>query len=115
MRVRDYLRAFESCECEGEIIMPSDVKLGQMPDKRHSQFRKADGTLYAEQVFGTRGFSGISSTLYHCHLPTQVESFAPLGDLHPEFLPEQPVHHRHLKTWNFEPNGDPISVRTALM
>ena len=95
--------------------MPSYVQLGQIPHKRHSQFRKPDGTLYAEQVFGTRGFSGISSTLYHCHLPTQVESFEMLGDVTPQFLPEEPLHHRHLKTWNFEPKGDPVSGRTILM
>jgi homogentisate 1,2-dioxygenase len=95
--------------------MPSYVQLGQIPHKRHSQFRKPDGNLYAEQVFGTRGFSGISSTLYHCHLPTQAASFEAYGDVHPEYLSDEPLHHRHLKTSNFEPNGDPISGRTVLM
>jgi homogentisate 1,2-dioxygenase len=95
--------------------MPSYVQLGRIPHKRHSQFRRPDGTLYAEQVFGTRGFSGISSTLYHCHLPTQVESFEALADISPQFLPEEPLHHRHLKTWNFEPKGDPVSGRTVLI
>src|SRR5215467_12117058 len=91
------------------------VSLGQIPPKRHTQFRKPDGSLYAEQVFGTKGFSGIASILYHHHLPTQAEEFAPVGDLRPELLPDEPLHHRHLKTWGFKPCGDPVSGRTPLM
>ncbi len=54
------------------------VQLGTVPRKRHTQFRKPDGSLYSEEVFGTRGFSGIASILYHLHPPTQTEDFAPL-------------------------------------
>src|ERR1041384_8137870 len=94
--------------------MPRYVSLGQMPRKRHTQFRKPDGTLYHEQVFGTKGFSGISSILYHCHAPTQAEEYKPLGDARPELLNEEPLHHRHVKTMSRQPNGDPISGRTPL-
>ena len=52
--------------------MPRYVSLGNIPRKRHTQFRKPDGSLYAEQVFGTRGFSGIASILHHVH-PRGVE------------------------------------------
>ena len=38
--------------------MPSYHRLGQIPPKRHTQFRKPDGTLYNEELFGTEGFSG---------------------------------------------------------
>ncbi len=38
--------------------MPSYHRLGQIPPKRHTQFRKPDGTLYYEELFGTEGFSG---------------------------------------------------------
>src|SRR5690349_5130950 len=95
--------------------MPRYVSLGEIPRKRHIQFRKPDGTLYAEQVFGTKGFSGISSILYHCHLPTQTTSFEPMGSLQPVLLTDEPLHHRHLKSARFHPSGDPISGRTVLM
>ena len=52
--------------------MPYYSKLGQMPRKRHTQFRRPDGALYSEEVFGTEGFVGPTSTLYHIHPPTQV-------------------------------------------
>ena len=95
--------------------MPRYLKMGQIPPKRHTQFRKPDGSLYAEQVFGSKGFSGMASILYHCHAPTDVSDFKPLGDLRPDYLPEEPLRHRHLKTRGFEPHGDPISGRTVLL
>lgn len=95
--------------------MPRYVQLGQIPPKRHTQFRQPDGSLYAEQVFGTKGFVGIASILYHIHAPTQVASFEPLHDLRPERLPEEPLRHHHLKTQAATPAGDPISGRTTLM
>ncbi|MGC4047525.1 MAG: homogentisate 1,2-dioxygenase [Armatimonas sp.] len=91
------------------------VKLGEVPRKRHTQFRKPDGSLYAEQVFGTEGFSGIASILYHNNLPTQVEEFEYLGDLKPETLDFEPLRHRHLKTGNLVPSGDPVSGRVPLL
>ncbi|HVK05200.1 MAG TPA: homogentisate 1,2-dioxygenase [Armatimonadaceae bacterium] len=91
------------------------VRLGEVPRKRHTQFRKPDGTLYAEQVFGTKGFSGIASILYHANLPTQVAEYEFLRDLKPEFLGDEPLRHRHLKTANFEPHGDPVGGRVVLL
>jgi homogentisate 1,2-dioxygenase len=95
--------------------MPCYVQLGRVPRKRHTQFRKPDGSLYSEQVFGTRGFSGIASTLYHVHPPTQAAKFSPVGDLRPEILDEEPLRHRHLKTSLLPAAGDPITGRTALL
>jgi Homogentisate 1,2-dioxygenase len=91
------------------------VRLGQVPPKRHTQFRKPDGELYAEQVFGTKGFSGIASILYHANLPTQVVGYEFLKDLKPEVLGDEPLRHRHLKTAGFAPHGDPVSGRVPLL
>ncbi len=52
--------------------MPHYYKLGTIPHKRHTQFRKPDGELYSEQLFSTEGFSNDYSLLYHCHPPTQI-------------------------------------------
>ena len=91
------------------------VRLGNVPHKRHTQFRKPDGSLYTEQVFGTKGFSGIASILYHAHLPTQVAEYQPLGDARPETLPDEPLRHRHLKTWGAPACSDPITGRVPLL
>src|ERR687893_3515 len=45
---------------------------GNIPHKRHTQFRKPDGTLYAEQLFSTEGFSNDYSLLYHAYAPTDI-------------------------------------------
>ena len=37
--------------------------LGVIPHKRHTQFRKADGSLHHEEVMGIHGFAGIQSIL----------------------------------------------------
>ena len=53
--------------------MPFYHKLGKIPPKRHTQFKKPDGTLYSEQLFGTIGFDGMSTNSYHEQRPTQVK------------------------------------------
>lgn len=52
--------------------MPHYYSLGNIPSKRHTQFRKPDGSLYSEQLFSTEGFSSNSSLLYHLHPPTII-------------------------------------------
>ena len=47
-------------------------KLGTIPQKRHTQFRKPNGQLYQEELFSTEGFSDMASLLYHCYAPTEI-------------------------------------------
>ena len=84
--------------------MPFYHKLGQIPHKRHTQFRKPDGNLYREEVMGLEGFSGVQSILYHHFLPPPVHqtfqadafvvcSFVPrLFDYHPQAIPAPYSH-----------------------
>jgi homogentisate 1,2-dioxygenase len=95
--------------------MPRYVQMGRVPPKRHTQFRGPDGGLYSEEVFGTKGFSGISSILYHAHPPTQAAGFEPGGELHREYAPDGLLRHRHVRTRLAETCGDPISGRRVLM
>ena len=64
--------------------MPFYAKLGSFPDKRHVTFEKPEGGYYYEQLFGTEGFHGFSSLLYHVHRPTQVKSVSKPIDLTPK-------------------------------
>lgn len=52
--------------------MPYYRVVGEIPRKRHVQFRRPDGGLYAEELMGEEGFSSDSSLLYHRHLPTAI-------------------------------------------
>ncbi len=95
--------------------MPRYHRLGNLPKKHHIQFRKPDGSLYAEQLFSTRGFSGPMSTMYHINLPTEVQAWKDEGDVRPKFLDAEPLRHRHLKTRQMKPSGNAVSGRIALM
>jgi homogentisate 1,2-dioxygenase len=94
--------------------MPFYQRLGDVPRKRHVQFRD-NGTLLTEEVMGLEGFSGNESILYHLLSPCRVEK---LGDFEQierkEWVPEQ---HKplHLKTWDVDPGGDALSGRQLLM
>ncbi len=95
--------------------MPRYHRLGKLPHKHHTQFRKPDGGLYTEQLFSTRGFSGPMSTLYHVNMPTEVSGWEDRGSVAPTYLPEEPLRHRHLKTARLKPCGDAVSGRIPLM
>lgn len=95
--------------------MPRYHALGQLPRKHHIAFRKPDGGLYAEEVFGTEGFSGPMSTLYHINLPTEVSHWEDFGSAKPVYLPDEALRHRHLKTKRMAPKGNAITGRTLLM
>lgn len=95
--------------------MPFYVKQGEIPHKRHTQFRSPDGELYREEVFGTKGFSGIESILYHVHAPTavaKVVSYTPLA-LSPE--DEGALMHRHFLTGKLSHQGDALQAREPLL
>ena len=51
--------------------MPFYQRLGDVPRKRHVQFRD-NGTLLTEEVMGLEGFTGNESILYHLHSPCRV-------------------------------------------
>ncbi len=53
--------------------MPHYHSLGKIPAKRHTQFKKADGSLFSEQHLGTIGFNGMYSNAYHLDPPTTVK------------------------------------------
>jgi len=95
--------------------MPRYHRLGDIPAKKHVQFRQPDGTLYAEELFSTHGFSDMMSTMYHINLPTTVSGWEDLGPVAPKYLKEEALRHRHLRTDNLNPKGDAISGRLPLM
>jgi homogentisate 1,2-dioxygenase len=94
--------------------MPYYSKLGQLPPKRHTQFRRPDGALYSEEVFGTEGFVGPTSTLYHIHPPTQVTGWKAMYSTKAEYVETDVMRMRHVRSAPMKPKGDPITGRVVL-
>jgi homogentisate 1,2-dioxygenase len=90
-------------------------RLGSIPHKRHTQFRRPDGSLYHEELMGLRGFTGSKSLLYHLHPPTAVERIAPGCNVDTPLAPAGPLRHRLLRTGNLKPGGDAVQGRVPLM
>ncbi len=90
-------------------------KLGHIPHKRHTQFRKPDGSLYREEVMGLEGFHGVESILYHHFLPPKVIAAEPLGTAVVEFADFGALRHRAVATGDIQPGGDAVSARRTLM
>jgi homogentisate 1,2-dioxygenase len=90
------------------------VAMGDLPAKRHTQFRD-NGTLLVEEVMGYEGFSGNESILYHLQTPCRVKelgAFTPIR--REEWVPD--AHAWHLMdSAEVEPEGDPIDGRRLLM
>jgi homogentisate 1,2-dioxygenase len=95
--------------------MPFYTMLGTLPKKRHTQFRRPDGALYSEEVFGTEGFVGPTSTLYHIHPPTQVYGWNTLHKTKPEYVETEVMRMRHLKGQHIPVEGDPVSGRKVVL
>jgi len=95
--------------------MPFYHKLGKIPHKRHTQFRKEDGTLYQEQLFGTIGFDGMSSLLYHTHPPTAVKAILDSIDLTPEIAVDKNMKARNLEGFAVKPTADYLESRVPVL
>jgi homogentisate 1,2-dioxygenase len=95
--------------------MPFYHKLGNIPHKRHTQFKKPDGKLYREEVMGLEGFSSIQSILYHHFLPPRVKMTEDLGPAKPEYVDFGPIRHRAFKTAQTPLGADPVTARIPLL
>ncbi|MBT6568381.1 MAG: homogentisate 1,2-dioxygenase [Flavobacteriaceae bacterium] len=95
--------------------MPVYHRLGKIPEKRHTQFRKADGSLFHEELFGTIGFDGMSSLLYHHHRPTQVKEIDSPVDVRPKIAVSHNIHSRKLIGFDVRAKNDFLESRIPLL
>ncbi|MDQ3431947.1 MAG: homogentisate 1,2-dioxygenase, partial [Actinomycetota bacterium] len=95
--------------------MPYYRQLGEIPRKRHTQFRRPDGGLYAEELQGEEGFSSDSSLLYHRNIPTAIVSAEAVERQPDELIPNHPLKPRHFKTHGLKVGGDLVDGRRLLM
>lgn len=95
--------------------MPLYHSLGKIPPKRHTQFRKPDGTLYAEQLFGTIGFDGMSTNSYHEYRPTQVKAIKRQYSVAPKIAKANNLESLRLKGFQVPPENDYLESRKAIL
>lgn len=95
--------------------MPFYHKSGKVPPKRHTIFEKPNKELYQEELFGTQGFSGVSSLLYHVHPPTQVESIGEPINAAPKIAVEKNMKALSLAGFQLGPEADYLQSRKTLL
>jgi homogentisate 1,2-dioxygenase len=80
--------------------------LGQIPHKRHTQFRQPDGSLYHEELIGAHGFAGSHSLLYHLHPPTEIEQVNVIASTRLTYEVSGALRPRHFRTAATATGGD---------
>ena len=94
--------------------MPRYHALGMIPAKRHTTFEKPEGGLYQEELFGTAGFSGMSSLLYHIYPPTVVSEIKNTGSVAPKIAIDKNMKALSFKGFSLKPEQDFLDSRKTL-
>ena len=95
--------------------MPIYHKLGEIPRKRHTQFRKPNGDLYYEQLFGTVGFDGMSTNSYHEQRPTQVKEIRRQYSVAPKIAKSNNIQSYKLRGFDIAPQDDFLESRKIVL
>ncbi|MEX1381817.1 homogentisate 1,2-dioxygenase [Lutibacter sp.] len=95
--------------------MPIYHKLGNIPPKRHTIFKKPNGDFYYEQLFGTIGFDGMYSNLYHENRPTQVKKIAEPYSVAPKIAKAVNIQSYRLKGFQVKSENDYLDSRKIVL
>ncbi|HTE32610.1 MAG TPA: homogentisate 1,2-dioxygenase [Chryseolinea sp.] len=95
--------------------MPHYICLGSIPHKRHTQYRQPSGSLYAEELFSTEGFSNDYSILYHVHPPTKILSTDLPVNCMPQIAEEKMLIHRSFDAFRVTPTADYLQSRKPIL
>jgi homogentisate 1,2-dioxygenase len=90
-------------------------QVGEVPQKRHTQFRDPEGNLYYEELMGEEGFSSDSSLLYHRGVPSAITT-AEVWELPDQTrVPNHPLKPRHLKLHSLATGKDAVTDRRLVL
>lgn len=95
--------------------MPHYYKLGKIPHKRHTQFPKPNGKLFAEELVSTEGFNSVYSLIYHCYPPTLVKKIDKPIDVSPKIASNNNMQHRCYKGFQVQPQEDFLKSRVSIL
>ncbi|MCF6212444.1 MAG: homogentisate 1,2-dioxygenase [Flavobacteriaceae bacterium] len=94
--------------------MPRYHSLGKIPPKRHTVFKNPTGGLYQEELFGTAGFVGMSSLIYHLYPPTVVTEVKKLKNTSPKIAIDKNMKALSFKGFSLKPETDYLDSRKPL-
>jgi len=94
--------------------MPRYYSLGKIPPKRHTTFEKPNGGLYQEELFGTAGFVGMSSLIYHLNPPTVVSEIKQLKNVAPKIAIEKNMKALSFKGFSLQQEDDYLDSRKTI-
>lgn len=96
--------------------MPYYHQLGKFPKKRHVQFRKngKSSGLYAEELVGTQGFSGVSALVYHLYPPTIVKETKAPYSIEPQIAIQKNLKSSSYQGFELPAKDDYLESRTTL-
>ena len=95
--------------------MPRYHKLGKIPHKRHTTFKKPNGGYHYEELFGTIGFDGMSTNSYHEQRPTQVKSIGDRYSIAPKIAKTNNIQSYRLRGFEVSPKNDFLESRTIIL
>lgn len=95
--------------------MPRYHTLGNIPHKRHTVFKSPEGKFYYEELFGTVGFDGMSSILYHTQRPTQVKEVLKSYSVAPVAAIEKNMKSISLKGFDLPAKNDYLESRVPVL
>jgi len=95
--------------------MPRYHTLGKTPPKRHTVFKDENDNFYYEELFGTIGFDGMSTLMYHTQRPTQVKEILKSYDVAPKIAVSKNMKSLKLEGFNVAPINDYLESRTCVL
>ena len=95
--------------------MPRYHSLGSIPPKRHTVFKNSKGQFYYEELFGTIGFDGMSSLMYHTKRPTRVKDILDSYSVAAEIAVESNMKSLSLKGFRVKPEKDYLKSRVPIL
>lgn len=101
--------------CIKYFVMPRYHKLGKIPHKRHTTFKKENGGYHYEELFGTIGFDGMSTLLYHLHRPTQVKDIIKSYSVKPKVAIEKNMKAYLIDAFKAPKIADLIESRLSIL
>lgn len=95
--------------------MPRYHTLGKIPPKRHTIFKDENDNFYYEELFGTIGFDGMSTLMYHTQRPTQVKKILKSYDVTPKIAVSKNMKSLKLEGFNAPQANDYLESRTCIL
>ena len=95
--------------------MPIYHQLGKIPHKRHTVFEKQGSGIHYEQLFGTEGFSGMSSLLYHLNRPTMIQKIGQSLDVSPVAAIQKNIQPYMLRGFDIPSSPDFLNSRKVVL